>query len=106
MPLSDAVTAFLEAAPFGQDPLPLAIRDYLKARLGDVLPGTVLDDVSLPPHLLCHVRVVDGAGTELASGHDLAPLRTQLGEAATPFTQAGPALARRGVSILAICHQH
>jgi ATP-dependent helicase HrpA len=46
------------------------------------------------------IRVVDGAGAELAAGRDLAALRAQLGEAAQlSFARAGPALERRGLKV-------
>jgi ATP-dependent helicase HrpA len=96
-PLPDAVTAFLEAVPFGHDALVAALRGWLRARLGEPLPPGVWDDVAMPPYLLIQVRVIDAAGRELASGRDMPVLRAQLGEAAQlSFAEAGPSLERRG----------
>jgi len=98
MPLPDAVTAFLEAAERGGEPLTDALRRWLRARLGETPPADVWDGAALPAHLRIEIRVVDGAGTELAEGRDLAALRVQLGEAAQlSFAQAGPSLDRRGL---------
>ena len=98
VPLPDAVTAFLEAAEAGRAPLPLALRDWLRERLGEAPPVDVWDDVELPIHLEINVRVVDAAGRELGSGRDLAALRAQLGEAAQlSFRQAGTPFDRRGL---------
>ncbi len=98
VPLPDAVTAFLEAVPFARGPLPDALRDYLKARLGEAPPASTWDGMAVPPHLLCSLRVVDAAGKELAVGRDPDALRAQLGEAAKlSFAHAGPALERRGL---------
>ena len=96
-PLPDAVTAFLEAVPFGEDSLVVALRGWLRTRLGEPLPAGVWDDVAIPAHLAIQVRVTDASGKELASGRDIAALRAQLGEAAQlSFAQAGPSIERRG----------
>jgi ATP-dependent helicase HrpA len=98
VPLPDAVTAFLEAVPFGEQALAQALRSYLRARLGDAPPADVLDAVELPPHLVMNVRVVDLAGAELAEGRDVADLKRRLGEAAQlSFAAAGPAFERTGL---------
>jgi ATP-dependent helicase HrpA len=45
-----------------------------------------------------NVRVVDAAGAELASGRDLAALRSQLGQAAQmTFAAAGPSFEKKGL---------
>ena len=98
VPLPDAVTAFLEAVPFGEDTLPGALRRYLKARLSEAPPVDVWDAIDLPPYLACNLRVLDAAGMELAAGRDLAALRDQLGEAAQlSFAQASPGMGKRGL---------
>ncbi len=98
MPLSETVTAFLEASAPVAAALPDALRAWLATRLREPLPSDVWEGVDAPPHLTVQVRVVDAAGQELASGRDLAALRTQLGEAAQlSFAQAGPAVERRGL---------
>jgi ATP-dependent helicase HrpA len=101
VPLPEAVTAFLEAMPFGRDALPDALRGYVGTRLGlrtEDLPPSTWDNAELPAHLVCNILVVDAAGKEQAEGRDLAKLRAQLGEAAQlSFAQAGPAFSRRGI---------
>jgi ATP-dependent helicase HrpA len=97
-PLPDAVTAFLEAVPYGREPLVVALRDWLKVRLGEAPPADAWDAVVVPDHLRMNVRVVDASGQELASGRDLAALRAQLAEAAQlSFAQAGETVERRGI---------
>jgi ATP-dependent helicase HrpA len=98
VPLPDAVTAVLDAVPFGAGALTDALASFVKARTGEAVAMSAWDSTLLPPHLVCSLRVVDAAGRELASGRDLAALRAQLGEAAQlSFAQAGPPLERRGL---------
>ncbi len=98
VPLPDTVTAFLEAVPAGRGALDDALRSWLAARLGTVLPADVFTGAAIPPHLAMEVRVSDAAGRELATGRDVAALRVKLGEAAQlSFAQAGPALEQRGL---------
>ena len=97
-PLPDSVTAFLESATYGREALTDALRAWLRTRLGDAPAADAWDGAAMPAHLKVEVRVVDGAGTELAAGRELAPLREQLGEAAQlSFAQTGPSLERRGL---------
>jgi ATP-dependent helicase HrpA len=97
-PLPDSVTAFLEAVPYGAEPLTDALRGWLRARLVDAPPADAWDDLPIPAHLEAEIRVIDAAGSELGAGRDFAALREQLGEAAQlSFAQAGPSLERRGL---------
>jgi len=92
------VTAFLEAVPYGREPLPDALRRWLGTRLDEAPPAGACDGMAIPAHLQIQIRVIDAAGRELATGRDLPALRTQLAEAAQlSFAQAGPALERRGL---------
>jgi ATP-dependent helicase HrpA len=98
VPVPDRVTAFLQATPAGREPLPEAIRGWMKATLGDAPPVEAWDGADLPPYLVVNVRVVDAAGKELGSGRDLAALRAQLGEAAQmTFAATGSAFERKGL---------
>jgi len=97
-PLPEAVTAFLESARYGESELADALLRWLRSRLGETLPPDVWDDTEIPPHLEVAIRVVDASGRELASGRDLARLRTELGAAAQlTFAGTTPALERRGL---------
>ncbi len=97
-PLPAAVTALLEAVPFGNGSLDDALRGWLRARLGDAPPAGAWDGATLPAHLRIRIRVVDAARNELASGRDLPGLRAQLGEAAQlSFVAAEPGLERHGL---------
>jgi ATP-dependent helicase HrpA len=98
VPVPERVTAFLEATPAGREPLPQAIRGWLKAALGEAPPVDAWDGLELPAHLAVLVRVVDAADKELGSGRDLAALRAQLGEAAQmTFAAGGAAFERKGL---------
>jgi ATP-dependent helicase HrpA len=91
IPLPETVTAFLEAVPFGEEPLAQALRTWLRARLGEAPSSGVFDGVELPPHLVVNVRVVDAGGTELGEGRDLPSLRA-------PPRRGGAAVLRSGRS--------
>jgi ATP-dependent helicase HrpA len=61
---------------------------------------SIWDNIDLPQHLRMNFRVVDEAGRELASGRDLAALRTQLGEAAQlTFSTAAPGIERENIRL-------
>src|SRR6202035_4632923 len=97
-PSAEVVTAFLDATAPGSVHLSEALRGFLSERLRDRLPDAVWDAADPPPHLNVNIRIVDGAGRELASGRDLARLRSQLGEAAQlTFAAAGPEFERSGI---------
>ena len=97
-PLPQAVTAFLEAAPYGEGALTDALARWLRTRLGESPSPDVWDDAPMPAHLEMEIRVIDASNRELAAGRDLATLRAQLGEAAQlSFAGAGPTLERRGL---------
>jgi ATP-dependent helicase HrpA len=99
VPLPEHVTAFLAATRAGEQPLPEALRGWIRERFGEALPADAFDRAELPPHLRVNLRVVDASGTELASGRDLGALRQELGQAAQmTFAAAGPAFERRGLT--------
>ena len=98
IPLNEVVTAFLEASPASDMPLPEALRAYLQQRLNTPVPSGIWAGTELPAHLTVNVAVVDDAGAELASGRDLAALRAQLGDAAQlSFASVDPAFERKGL---------
>ena len=97
-PLPDAVTAFLEAVPYGREPLLEVLRNWLREHLGEAPPVDAWDAATVPEHLRMNVRVIDASGQELASGRDLSALRAQLAQAARlSFAQAGESVERRGI---------
>ena len=94
-PLPDAVTAFLEAAPYGAGPLTDALRGWLRVRTRrGAAAGRLGRRRACRAHLDIEVRVIDAAGNELASGRDLAALRTQLGRGRATLVRAGGPGAR------------
>ncbi len=101
-PVPEVVTAFLDVVAARAEPetrpIDEALRAFCTARLADALPANVWDAAPVPAHLQMNVRVVDGAGAELAQGRDLAQLRVQLGEAAQlSFAAGAPAFERNGI---------
>ncbi|MCC7328120.1 MAG: ATP-dependent RNA helicase HrpA [Burkholderiales bacterium] len=98
MPVSEAVTDFLETDPDQELPMAEALRGYLQRRLGDSLPPTLWEGIELPAHLTVNVAVVDDSGTLLAADRDLAALRARLGEAAQlSFAAVEPGIERSGL---------
>ena len=98
VPLAPAVTAFLECAVPGREPLADAIRAWLQQTLGDSPPPAAWDGVAMPEHLRVAIAVVDAAGRELATDRSLPALRERLGEAAkASFAASGPAYGRAGL---------
>jgi ATP-dependent helicase HrpA len=101
-PVPDVVTAFLDAVAARPElerrAIDEALRTFCAERLAEVMPADVWDAAPVPLHLQMNLRVVDGAGAELAQGRDLARLRAQLGEAAQLCFAAGtPAFERNGI---------
>src|ERR1022692_1583685 len=111
-PLTDVVTALLEAQPDGAparspqsgeaaDPpreLADALRAFCSKRLGAAIPIDVWEGAQMPAHLRVNLCVIDANGRELGSGRDLPALRTQLGEAAQlSFAAAGPEFERADI---------
>ena len=98
IPLHEVVTAFLVDTPPNAEPLPEAIRGWIRQRLGDAPPADAWETQALPPHLLVNIRVVDASGRELGLDRDLGKLRQRLGEAAQmTFAASGPAFERKGL---------
>ncbi len=80
-PLPEQVTAFLTDCDVGQ-PFRDALAQFVRQRAGQSVSGDVWDGADIPAHLQMIFRVIDDAGREMASGRDLAALKTQLGQAA------------------------
>ena len=100
VPPAQHVTAFLEM----QDPalppskLTAEMARYAQRAAGEPVAADIWDGVELPPHLRMSFRVVDEAGRELATGRDLAVLKTQLGQAAQlTFASAEPGIEKTGI---------
>jgi ATP-dependent helicase HrpA len=88
IPPAQHVTAFLtefegrETSSQEQPALTRALARYAQRAAGEPVAPDVWEGADLPAHLRMNFRVVDEAGRELATGRDLAALRTQLGQAA------------------------
>jgi ATP-dependent helicase HrpA len=82
IPPAEHVTRFLETEALEKGGFAEAIVRYATRAAGSSVPADALASADCPPHLRCNFRVIDESGKELASGRDLAALRTQLGEAA------------------------
>jgi ATP-dependent helicase HrpA len=75
-----------------------ALARYVQRAAGAPVSADVWDKADLPPHLRMNIRVVDEAGRELASGRDLAALKTQLGQAASlTFSAEDSGIEKSGI---------
>jgi ATP-dependent helicase HrpA len=99
VPPTQHVTAFLEEQEKQSSPsLNAAVARYAHRASGEPVPADVWDGVELPAHLRMNFRVIDEAGRELATGRDLAGLKTQLGQAAQlTFAAAEPGIEKSGI---------
>ncbi len=102
IPMPQHVTAFLEEQDSAESRprLAAALGRYVQRAAGAPVAADVWDSVELPPHLSMNFRVVDEAGRELASGRDLAALKTQLGQAASlTFSADEPGIEKSGIRV-------
>jgi ATP-dependent helicase HrpA len=106
VPIPEQVTAFLADMETGaasgeaREALSASLARFVQRRAGQPVAQSIWDDIDLPQHLRMNFRVVDEAGRELASGRDLAALRTQLGEAAQlTFSTAAPGIERENIRL-------
>jgi ATP-dependent helicase HrpA len=104
VPPTRHVTAFLEECGNPETSneqritLSKSVLRYAHRAAGEPVPADALDRAELPAHLRMNFRVVDEAGRELATGRDLAALKTQLGQAAQlTFAAAEPGIERSGI---------
>ena len=102
LPLQDQVTRFLEeqdSTDTAAASLLDALARYVKMRSGEIISTEIWDDAEVPAYLSMNYRVIDDAGRELATGRDLAALKTQLGQAAQlTFARAEPGIERAGLT--------
>ena len=102
VPVPQHVTAFLEEQDSGESRprLAAALGRYVQRAAGAPVAADVWDDVEPPPHLCMNFRVVDEVGRELATGRDLAALKTQLGQAASlTFSADEPGIEKTGIRV-------
>ncbi|MEO8809546.1 MAG: DUF3418 domain-containing protein, partial [Rhodanobacter sp.] len=93
VPAPDFARAFVEAEAPRDEPLAKALARFLKRATGVDIGADDFNAVELPPHLLMRYRLHDGdtspnPGKTLASGRDLAALRSQWeGQAREAFSR-------------------
>ncbi len=104
VPPTQHVTAFLteheqrETSNEQREALASALARYVQRAAGEPPPPDAWEHADVPAHLLMNFRVTDEAGRELATGRDLAVLKTQLGQAAQlTFAQAEPGIEKSGI---------
>ena len=104
VPPTQHVTAFLtdhgnrESGTGNRETLTTAILRYAHRAAGEPVPADALEGANIAQHLLMNFRVIDEAGRELATGRDLAELKTQLGQAAQlTFAAAEPGIEKTGI---------
>ena len=104
VPLPEAVTAFLEAMPFGESSLSAALSAWFEKTYGGALDTSGWKDEDLPPHLRVSYEVIDADGALLAQSRDLLRLRQELKEMAQVSLRAGvsekhgPSLEKHGLT--------
>jgi ATP-dependent helicase HrpA len=79
VPVPQVVTMCLEILTPDATPLTSALSQVLFKKIGVEVSAEAWDGSDLPQHLRMNYRVVDEKNDELASGRDLAALRSQLG---------------------------
>ena len=75
VPLPETVATCLPELRPGDTPLGAQLATALRRQRGIELPATTWDGITLPAHLVLHLRVVDDRGHELARGDDLLRLQ-------------------------------
>jgi len=104
VPLPEAVTAFLEAVPFGESSLSNVLCAWYEKNYGGKLDTSSWKEEDLPPHLRVSYEVTDADGTLLAQSRDLLTLRQELKEMAQVSLRAsanedhGPSLEKHGLT--------
>jgi len=97
-PPSEHITRFLEAEGAAQGSFADAVARYATRAAGAPLAREDAAAIEYPPHLRCNYCVVDESGRELATGRDLAALKTQLGEAAQlTFSETTTGIERKDI---------
>ncbi|MBL4569739.1 MAG: ATP-dependent RNA helicase HrpA, partial [Alcanivorax sp.] len=89
VPVPDFVRAALEHMPFAQGNLGQALGRELTRMTGTRIDDQAWAEVSLEPHLLTNIEVVDASGKIIAEGRDYSALCSQL--AGQPQEQPAPA---------------
>jgi ATP-dependent helicase HrpA len=103
VPLPEAVTAFLEAAPFGESSLPNALCAWYEKNYGGKPDTSDWKDEDLPQHLRVSYEVIDADGALLSQSRDLLRLRQELKEMAQVSLRVGasedhgPSLEKHGL---------
>ena len=100
VPVPQVVTTCLEILTPDATPLIAALSQVLFKKIGVEVPAEAWDVSDLPQHLRMNYRVVDEKNDEIASGRDLAALRSQLGiKARKTFSEAASeSFERKGFS--------
>jgi ATP-dependent helicase HrpA len=104
IPPAQHVTAFLTecegrgSSVEGPETLTGTLARYVQRVAGEPISAEVWDGAELPAHLRMNFRVLDESGRELATGRDLAALKSQLGQAAQlTFAAADTGIEKRGI---------
>ncbi len=99
-PPTEHVTKFLQAEGAAQGAFADAVARYATRAAGAPLTKEEAAAIDYPPHLRCNYCVIDESGRELATGRDLAALKSQLGEAAQlTFRETGSGIEREGIKL-------
>ncbi len=99
-PPTEHVTKFLQVEGTAQGAFADAVARYATRAAGAPLTKEEAAAIDFPPHLRCNYAVIDESGRELATGRDLAALKSQLGEAAQlTFSGTSTGIEREGIKL-------
>lgn len=96
VPIPDWVDAALEAITPGQQPMGVALGEFLRKRTGLKVDASLWNELELPDHLKANFRVVDANGKELGQGRELDALIARYRDLASQQGDAAAASAAEG----------
>jgi ATP-dependent helicase HrpA len=100
VPAPDTARKVMEQIRFGEGSFAVAVAETLSRIAGQHVPVEAFQLGELPPHLRMNVRVVDSAGTAVATSRDVGELHARLVEEArqTVSQQSDPRWQRDGIT--------
>ncbi len=98
VPVPEFVTAFLEQAEVGKQPVLQALSAFILNQTSLKIGVEDWPSDALPAHMRMNFRIVDEAGLELAMGRDWQALKQQLGQMAQlTFREGSPEIEKAGL---------
>lgn len=89
VPVPDTAREVLRRIKFGEGSFNAAVARVLAEISGEQVPLEVLEGANIPTHLQMHIKVIDSAGKDIATGPDLQAVREEMGASATATFTSG-----------------